>query len=150
MYKYLKICRKPCENFKHWDKISSKLWLPFRCNTHKNVCGKAGVQVQLNGNSTIKDLFVAPKDKDNITNKGGVIYRYKCDHLGCTMEYICEIGRTFRDRYKEHLRASSPIYDHANTTGHSIKLDSFSIVDRESQGIIRTIKEAIFIRVNDP
>ena len=34
--------------------------------------------------------------------------------------------------------------------GHPIQLDSFSIVDRESQGITRTIKEAMYIRVNDP
>ena len=43
----------------------------------------------------------------------------------------------------ENLRAPSPIYDHANTTGHSIQLDSFSIVDSESQGITRTIKEVM-------
>ena len=43
---------------------------------------------------------------------------------------------------------SPPIYDHANTTGHSIKSDSFSIVGMESQGINRTIRGAVFIRVN--
>ena len=94
-------------------------------------------QVHFKGDSTIKDLLMAPKDKDSITSKGGVIYRYRCDHPGCTEEYIGETGRTYGDRYKEHLRAPSPIYGHANTTGHSIQLDSFSIVDRESQGIAR-------------
>ena len=94
-------------------------------------------------------LLVAPTDKGNITNKGAFIYRFKCDHLGCTVEYISETGRTFGDRYKEHLRAPSPIYKHANVMGHSIKLDSSSIVDREPQGITRTKKEAMFIRVND-
>ena len=52
-----------------------------------------------------KDLLMAPKDKVSITSKGGVINRYKCDHLGCTVQYIGETGRTFRDRYKEPLRA---------------------------------------------
>ena len=93
---------------------------------------------------------MAPKDRNSITNKGGGIYRYKCDHLGCTVEYIGKTGRTFEDRYKEHLRAPSPIYDHANNTDHSILLDNFSIVDRKSQGVTMTIKEAMFIRVNDP
>ena len=46
-----------------------------------------------------------PKDKDSITNKGGFIYMYKCDHLGCIVKYIGKTGRTFGDRYKEHLRA---------------------------------------------
>ena len=34
------------------------------------------VQVHIKGSNTIKDLLVAPKDKDTITNKGEVIYRY--------------------------------------------------------------------------
>ena len=75
---------------------------------------------------------------------------YKCDYPGCTVEYISETGRTFGDRYKENLRIPSSIYDHANTTGHSIKLDSFFIMDRDSQGITKTIKEVMFIRVKDP
>ena len=46
--------------------------------------------------------------KDVIISKGGVIYRYKCDHLGCTVEYIGEIWSTFGDRYKEHLGPAYP------------------------------------------
>ena len=38
-------------------------------------------------------------------------------------------------RNKKYLRAPSPIYDHANTTGHSIQLNNFSIVT-ESQGFL--------------
>ena len=121
-----------------------------RCESFKDVCGKAAVQVNFKCNNTIKDLLVAPKGKDNITNKRGFIYRYKFSHLGCKVKYISDTGRNFEDRYKEHLRAPSPIYDHANTMGHSIKLDSFSIVVMESQGITKTIKAAMLIRVNDP
>ena len=40
--------------------------------------------------------------------------------------------------------------ENANITGHSIQLDNFSILNRESQGTIRTIQEAMFIRVNNP
>ena len=87
---------------------------------------------------------------DSITSKGGVIYRYKCGHPGCTMMYISETGKNFRESNREHLRAPSPIFDCANTTGHTITLNSFYIVDRESQCIARTIKEAIYIRVNNP
>ena len=35
-------------------------------------------------------------------------------------------GRTFRKMFSEHLRAPSPIYDHANTTGHSTSVDNLS------------------------
>ena len=50
-----------------------------------------GTQVHFKGNNTVKDLLVAPKGRDSIVNKGGVIYRYKCDHPGSTMEYIGEM-----------------------------------------------------------
>ena len=40
--------------------------------------------------------------------------------------------------------------DHHNTTGHEVSLDNFTIVGREDNNIARNIREAIFIRVNDP
>ena len=59
-------------------------------------------------------------------------------------------GRTFAERFREHIRAPSPIHDHHNTSGHELSLDNFSIVGREDQSIARAIKEAILITVNDP
>ena len=44
----------------------------------------------------------------------------------------------------------SPIFYHCQNAGHIIKLDNFSLVGKEPQGITRTIKEAMYIRVNDP
>ena len=82
--------------------------------------------------------------------KGGVIYRYKCDRLECDEEYTGESARTFGKRLNEHLRSPSPINDHANTTGHHTTVDNFSIMGRESHNIARTIKEGMHIRVNDP
>ena len=99
---------------------------------------------------TLKDELVAPKDKDHITKKSGIIYRFKCDRLECDEENIGETSRTFGERYKEHLRAPSPIYDHSNTTGHTTSLENFSIVGREEQNLSRLIKDPMFIRVNSP
>ena len=70
--------------------------------------------------------------------------------MDCDEEYIGESGRTFGERFREHMRAPSPILDHHNITGHEVSLNNFSIVGREDQNIARTIKEAILIRVNDP
>ena len=70
--------------------------------------------------------------------------------MDCEEEYIGESGRTFGERFREHMRAPSPIIDHHNITGHEVSLDNFSIVGREDHSIARTIKEAILIRVNDP
>ena len=63
-------------------------------------------------------------------------------------EYIGESSRTFGGRFKEHLKAPSPIYDHSNITGHNVTMENFSIVGREDQNLCRWIKEALYIRVN--
>ena len=51
---------------------------------------------------------MAPKDRDLITQKSGIIYRYKCDRVECDDEYIGESARTFGERFKEHLKHPSP------------------------------------------
>ena len=116
----------------------------------KNTCKKYGIQLYFRGGKTIRNLLVAPKDKEHIFQKSGIIYRFKCDRVECDEEYIGESARTFGERFKEYLKCPSPIYDHSNITGHSITLHNFSIVGREEQNLTRLIKEAIFIRVNNP
>ena len=116
----------------------------------KKVCSRHGVQVYFKGGSTIKNLLMAPKDKDPIMKKSGVIYRYKCNSVDCDEEYIGESPRLFGERFKEHQKAPSPLFDHTNITGHNITIENFSIVGREDQNLKRAIKEALFIRVNNP
>ena len=53
-------------------------------------------------------------------------------------------------RFKEHLKAPSPIHDHSVISGHNVTIHNFSIVGREDQNLLRTIKEALYIRVNNP
>ena len=77
-------------------------------------------------------------------------YRFRHGRVNCEEEYIGESGRTFAERFREHMKAASPIIGHCNITGHEVSLDNFSTVGREDQNIARTIKEAILIRVNDP
>ena len=43
----------------------------------KKVYDKVGAHVHFKGGNTIKDLLVATKYKDTITQKGGVIYRFQ-------------------------------------------------------------------------
>ena len=75
----------------------------------KKACKTQGTQAHFRGNNTIHTLLVAPEDKDNTTQKSGVIYHFKFTQVDCEEEYIRESGRT-GDRLKEHLRAPSPIY----------------------------------------
>ena len=116
----------------------------------KRTCKKYGIQVHFKGGPTIRNLLIAPKNKDHILNKSGVIYRYKCYRVEYDEEYIGESARTSAERFKEHLKPPSPIFDHSNISGHSVTIDNSSIVGREDQNLKRTIKEALYIRSNNP
>ena len=99
---------------------------------------------------TFKKLLVAPKDKDPILKKNGIIYRYKCDRMEYDEEYIGEPSKTFGERFREHQKATYPMYDCNNITVHNVTIEKFSIVGREGQNCISTIKEVLYIRVNNP
>ena len=75
---------------------------------------------------------------------------YKYDRVECDEEYVGESARNFEERFREHPKVPSPIHDHSNTSGHTVTIDNFSIVGREDQNLMRTIKEALYIRVNNP
>ena len=64
----------------------------------KRTCSKQGVQVHFKGTYTVKQLLMAPKDKDPKLTKSGVIYRYKCPGINCTEQYIGESGRTLWEK----------------------------------------------------
>ena len=44
----------------------------------KKICKKYGIQTHFQGNRTIKNLLVKPKDKDPLDRKCGAIYWYQC------------------------------------------------------------------------
>ena len=75
----------------------------------KKKCNSYGVQVYFRGGTTIKNLLIAPEDKDPMLKKSRVIYSYKCGRVECAEEYIGESSRTFGERFKEHQKAPSPI-----------------------------------------
>ena len=52
-------------------------------------------QVYIKGGNTIRDLLVATKDRDNITQESEVIYRKKYERVECDEEYIGETARTY-------------------------------------------------------
>ena len=84
-----------------------------------------GIQAYLKGGNNIKDLQDEPKDKDPISKKSGVIYRYKGKIVDCD-EYIGESSRTFGKRFKEHLKVPSPVHNHCSLTSHTTVVDNFN------------------------
>ena len=102
------------------------------------------------GTNTLRTTLGNPKDKDPKTNQTGVIYQYQCPHILCSSSYIGESGRSLGERVKEHLKAPSPIHLHSATTGHPLDPNQFNIMHKEVHSQSRTIKEAMFIHVQDP
>ena len=82
--------------------------------------------------------------------KSGAIYWFQCEELACDEEYTGETSRTFGERFKEILKDPSAIHHHSTTISHITTQDNFQITGREDHGITRTIKESIYIRVNNP
>ena len=135
-----------------WPPIKSKVRVTLSHPTHK-VYMKASkryvVDMAFKGGNTTKNLLVSPKDKDPMVNQSNAIYWYQCGNIGCDDEYIGETSRTFGEKYKEHMKASSPIHHHSSQTGHLSNHNNFQIIRREGHNLTRNIKESIFIRVNN-
>ena len=107
----LKTSRSNNKNNRSGNINRSSITVPYNkglSESFKNIGKKYGIQVHFKSGKTLKDELVAPKDKDHITKKSGIIYRFKCDRLECDEDHIGETSRTFGERYKEHLKAPPP------------------------------------------
>ena len=81
----------------------------------KKMCNKQGKQVHFKGTNTVKQLLIAPKDRDPKVTKSGIIYRYRCPHINCTEQYIGESGRTLGDRASQGTLTHTPTHIHLRT-----------------------------------
>ena len=88
----------------------------------KNTYSKHGVQVYFKGGNTIKNLLMAPKDEDTIQEKKLESF------IDTSVTGWNAMRRIFGERFKEHLKAPSPIYDHFNTAGYQVTTENVSIV----------------------
>ena len=125
-------------------------YIPNTADSFKKLCKRRGIQVHFKVTNTLRTTLGNPKDKDPKTNQTGVIYQYQCPHIHCSSSYIGESGRSLGERVKEHLKAPSPIHLHSATTGHPLDPNQFNIMHKKVHSQSRTIKEAMFICVQDP
>ncbi|KAI8501443.1 hypothetical protein Bbelb_207140 [Branchiostoma belcheri] len=106
--------------------------------------------------STLRQRLVHPKDRPHKGTKANVIYRLKCEEPNCNNTYIGETSRPLKVRYKEHCRPSangysSAIFHHLqHNQGHSFKLESTDVLDRETRWWEQGVKEAIYERMYNP
>ena len=124
--------------------------MPTTREQFKKLCKKKGIQVHFKGTNTLRTALGNPKDKDPKKNQTDIIYHYQCPQMNCPSAYIGESGRSLGERVKEHFKAPSPIHLHSTTTGHPMDPEQFNIVHKEVNSHSRTIKEAMFIHVQDP
>ena len=94
-----------------------------------------------------QNIIYGTQRQGNQTSENWVIYKYKCPQINCPEEYIGETGRVFWDRLKEHLRAPSTNIPAPQEIQSALTVLT---IHRESQGTTRNIREAMFIRANDP
>ncbi|XP_066296168.1 uncharacterized protein [Branchiostoma lanceolatum] len=106
--------------------------------------------------STLRQKLVHPKDRVRRHIKSDVIYRLKCEHPQCRDTYIGETSQPLKTRYNQHCRAtarkySSAIYHHMkHHRGHSFRLETTDVLDREPRWYERGIREAIYERIYNP
>ena len=127
--------------------------VPYMPNTgekFRKLCKKKGIQVCFKGTNTLRTALENPKDKDPKNNQTEIIYHYQCPQINCPSAYIGESGRTLGEKVKEHFKTPSPIHLHSTTTGHPMDPEQFNIVHKEVNSHSRTIKDAMFIHLQDP
>jgi hypothetical protein len=127
---------------------------------------KYGIQSAMKPHMTLRKLLVHPKDKYELKDNSGVVYRIPC--RGCDQAYIGETARKLGYRVEEHRKDveskedvrytrsqrkvsekeynKSAITDHTTQENHVIDWNNIKIVAKESELRTRQIKEAIWIR----
>ena len=84
--------------------------------------------------------------------KTDIIYHWKCPAKTCTAEYIGETNRSLKERVLDHRnQTTSAIRNHPIYTKHpKAELKDFTIIDRESNTLHHSAKEALHICIKDP
>ncbi len=116
---------------------------------YKRILESVGVRVYFKGAQTLRGQLVKPKDKDPTIKMQDVVYFISCG--SCDLSYIGETGRSVEERFAGHIRGQSAVHSHLNESQHtSPDLHDVQVLCKESNEIKRKIKEALYIKVNDP
>ena len=105
---------------------------------------KRGVAVHHRPLQKLRNLLVNPKDKTPQMDQSGVVYQVSCQD--CHSKYVGETERPLKTRIKEHSKdTKSPLFAHAQATGHTVDFIDVKTLDREASWFRRGVKEAIHI-----
>ena len=124
----------------------------------KRIYSNYGVKVCVKPSNTLRQLLCAPKDKTKKDFVSGPVYHIACEgavNSDCPDSYIGETERTLKTRFLEHCRPSNTNSEisrhlHKDCPGHSVNIQNAKILDREPRWFERGVKEAIYIRAEQP
>ena len=106
--------------------------------------------------NTIRQALVHPKDKQPKGRQSGLVYGIQCaENFDCSDTYIGETSQPLRKRLQQHQRSSSgpaesAVYTHLKASKHEVDLEDVKVLDRESRWYERGVKEAIWVRAEQP
>ena len=106
--------------------------------------------------NTLRQKLVHPKDKTPKDKQNNIVYGFRCQDNGCEETYIGETKQTLGKRMYQHRRAStsgcgdSAVYSHLNSANHSFDNRDVIILDRESRWFERGVKEALYVKCEQP
>ena len=114
-----------------------------------------GIPVSFKPKNTLRQALVHPKDKQPKDKQSNIVYAIQCKDSGCDDLYIGETKQTLAKRMYQHRRAStgcgdSAVYSHLDSTNHSFDNKDVKILDRESRWFERGVKEAIYVKREEP
>ena len=77
------------------------------------------VHMILKGCTTLKTMFMHPKDKIHTQLCQDVVYQLTCTEENCNSSHIGEYSRCLESRIKEHITsATSAIFQHSSINNH--------------------------------
>ena len=100
----------------------------------------------------MKSLLMHPKDPIPDAQKTDIIYHCKCPASNCTAECTGETNRSMKERVSYHRnQTTSAIREqHISTKHQKAELEDFTMIDRESNTLNHSAKEALHICIKDP
>ena len=106
--------------------------------------------------NTLRQKLVHPKDKTPKDKQNNIVYGFRCQDNGCEETCIGETKQTLGKHMYQHRRAStsgcgdSAVYSHLNSANHSFDNKDVIILDRESRWFERGVKEALYVKCEQP
>ena len=101
-------------------------------------------------------MRVHPKDKPSHDKKSNVVYGITCKEIDCDDTYIGETKQPLSKRMYQHRRPSSSgvndsaVYSHLKFADHKFDNKDVLILDKEHNWFERGVKEAIYVRLEEP